>query len=381
MAATERETVETDQFDALLDAVREGPIDFDGLQVRYEDDGYVFEVPDLTRKHLSEGELDQVCAANAEWVTNWHFWETVVGGHGTARRAFLRKLEAAEAHSVPERYDVMHGDGEADSDADTSDDTELVTEWGQVHITVDLGEVGYRRYEVRHADDAGVAREELDVHDEPRAARDLTKYDSKGRYRPLKTAPSLPGGFVFPDLTSSELMTVIDALYPATVANWHREQQGNLDVSHWHETTERQTGIYGIVSELPREAVDWVAESCCDDSQCLKRREWQYDEDDQLDVPGGDGQFPCREPCSLVVAASRKWTKLEEEHEHTYEFDLTPSEKEQVEDIIEAVAEGRVDEIREADVYKGANRYRARYLHAKRFDDHGNLCGVETDEE
>jgi len=39
----------------------------------------------------------------------------------------------------------------------------------------------------------------------------------------------------------------------------------------------------------------------------------------------------------------------------------------------------RIDEIREADVKDGANRYRARFLRAKRFDDDGNLCGVLTD--
>jgi hypothetical protein len=358
-------TVEPDQFDELVTAIREGPVALDGLRVAYEDDGYVFEVPDLTRKHLSEADLERVCAANAEWVTNWHFWHSVVGGAGTPRRAFLRTLEAAAEHGVTDRYDALRSG-------------DLVTEWGEVQITVELGDVGYRRYEVRHAADAGTARAGLDHLDSPREARDLAKYDRKGRYRPLKTAPSLPGGWVLTDLTSRELVETIDDLYPATIANWYREREGTLDVTHWRETAERQTGIYDVVDELTREAADWVAETCCVDSQCLKRREWQYDEDDDIDVPGGDGPFPCREPCSLVIAASRKWTKLEEEDERTYEFELTPSEKEQVEAIIEAVSEGRIDEIREADVYKGANRYRARYLRAKRFDDDGNFCGVET---
>jgi hypothetical protein len=163
------------------------------------------------------------------------------------------------------------------------------------------------------------------------------------------------------------------------VANWHRERTGDLDVTHWRETTERQTGIYGVVEELPREAVEWVAEAACVDSQCLKRREWGYDEEDDLAVDGGDGPFPCREPCSLVVAAARRWTTLEREEERTYELTLTPSEKEQVEAVIDAVADGTTDEIREADVYEGANRYRTRYLRAKRLDDEGNLCGVPTD--
>ncbi|ELK53508.1 hypothetical protein D320_12325, partial [Haloferax sp. BAB-2207] len=76
---------------------------------------------------------------------------------------------------------------------------------------------------------------------------------------------------------------------------------------------------------------------------------------------------------------SRKWTRLEGEETQTYEFELTPSEKQQVEDIIDAVADGRIDDIREADVYEGANRYRARFLRAKLFDDDGNLGGVPTD--
>ena len=127
--------------------------------------------------------------------------------------------------------------------------------------------------------------------------------------------------------------------------------------------------------------VNWVAEACCVDSQCLKRREWQYDEETDLDVDGGDGVFPCREPCSLVIAAARRWTRLEGESEQTYEFELTPSEKEQIEEIVDAVADGRADEIREADTKEPANRYRARFLRAKRFDDEGNLCGVPTNRE
>ena len=114
-----------------------------------------------------------------------------------------------------------------------------------------------------------------------------------------------------------------------------------------------------------------LAAACCVDSQCLKRREWDEDESTELDVPRGEGEFPCREPCSLVVAAARQWAILENEEPRTYELELTPSERGQIESLIEAVADGRIDEIREADVGDGANRYRARYLRAKRFADGG----------
>jgi hypothetical protein len=79
-----------------------------------------------------------------------------------------------------------------------------------------------------------------------------------------------------------------------------------------------------------------------------------------------------------VIAGARTWTRLEGEEPRTYEFELTESEKEQVETIIEAVADGRAAEIREADFSDPANRYRARFLRAKRFED-GDLGGVPTD--
>jgi hypothetical protein len=71
---------------------------------------------------------------------------------------------------------------------------------------------------------------------------------------------------------------------------------------------------------------------------------------------------------------------MEAEQPHTYSFDLTPSEKAQIETIVDAVADGRVDEIRDGDTSDGANRFRARFLRAKLFDDDGNLCGVPTED-
>ncbi|MFC7096592.1 DR2241 family protein [Halobaculum marinum] len=355
------------QFDALVHEAESG-VDFDGLQVaRAADGGYDFRTPDHEATGLSEGEL-HAHADDNPYVTNWYFWEREVQRHDSPRRAFLRRAEAAAEHTVGERYDALR-DG-------------MVTEWGQLRIeaTVDP-DTGDRRYDVRHVDDAEHAVADLTAHDDPLDAREVAKHDDDGMYRPLKSATNAPTGWVFPDLDWRDAVETVELFLPATVANWYREQRGELDVDHWADTMERQTGIYGVVEELPREAVEWVAEAACDDSQCTKRREWQYSADDELAADGGAGVYPCREPCSLVVAAGRKWTKLEEEEPREYTFRMTPSEKEQVEGIIEAVADDRVDEIREADVYEDANRYRTRYLRAKLFDDHGNLGGVPTEQD
>jgi hypothetical protein len=365
-----------DQCDALTEAADGDGISFDGLSVRATgDDEYAFETPSERRQAISASDLCELARDHQSFVTNWHYW-TALAPDDEASFAFLRWLERApsegvneeDALPVPERYAAL-----ADGHSRT---------WGQLRITVSLGsQDGHRRYAVRHVDDGDAPDHELTSYSDPLDARELAKHDERGRYRPLKTAPSLQSGWVFTDLDGDDLLRAVDFLYPATIANWHREQRGNLDVTHWQATAERQTGIYDVVDDLQGEQVKWLAEATCVDSQCLKRREWDETADAELDVPRGDNEFPCREPCSLVIAAARKWTKLEDEDEQTYEFTLTPSEKEQVEAIIDAVADDEVDEIREADVYDGANRYRARFLRAKRFDERGRFCGVESGHE
>lgn len=348
----------------LLDATAEDGVAFDGLETADAADGYVFETPDTTRTGLSESTFRDVAAEHESYVTNWHFW-TQVAPEDPAGRAFLRWLEGADEMSVPDRYDAL-----ADGTART---------WGQLLVTVSLADDGTRRYEVRHEDDADVAGDELTGYDDPLDARVLAKHDDRGRYRPLKTAPTLRTGWRFEELSAAEIVETVEFFYPATVANWHRERDGSLDVTHYRETAARQTGMYDVVDDLDTAAIEWMAEACCVDSQCLKRRMWDEDDATALDVARGDGEFPCREPCSLVIAAARKWTMIEREPTETYEFELTPSEKAQLEALIDAVADDRTDLIREADVADGANRYRARYLRAKRVDEDGNLCGVQTD--
>ncbi|WP_255196635.1 DR2241 family protein [Halorarius litoreus] len=353
------------QLVALREAAASG-VDYDGLVVDYDDDGYRFETPEASHDGLSAAEFDDVANDHPRYVSNWHYWSHI---RSDADRAFLRWVEGAEDRPLVERYEAL--------------ETGVSRSWGEVLVTAERAGDGERRYHLRHEDDADVPLDDLEVHDDPLDARRLVKHDDKGRYRPLKTAPTLPHGWAFTDLDGRECTRAVDLVYPATITNWHLEREGELDVDHWAEAIERQTGIYGVVKTWNRgeshEHVNWVAEACCDDSQCLKRREWQYDDETDLDVDGGDGVFPCREPCSLVIAAARKWTRLEGEEPQTYSFELTPSEKEQLEDIVDAVADDRTDEIREADVNEGANRYRARFLRAKLMDDDGNLCGVPTD--
>ena len=353
--------------EAFAKAASDG-IAFDGIEAAVEGGRYAVETT-AEAETTSIADLDGLAASYPEYISNWYFWHAKAP-QAEPRWAYLRWLENAESTPTPDRYDQLRAG--------------LTTTWGELSITVTLDEDDERVYDLRHVDDTGADADSLDAYDDPLDARSLAKHDDRDRYRPLKTAPTLQSGWVFPELGPTELVQTVDFFYPATISNWHREREDKLDVSHWRDTVDRQTGIYGVVKTWDRgdgyEHVNWVAEACCDDSQCLKRREWQYDDETELDVDGGSGKFPCREPCSLVVAGARKWTKLEGEQSQTYEFELTPSEKEQLEAIIDAVADGEADDIREADIYEGANRYRARFLRAKLFDDEENLGGVETEQ-
>lgn len=367
-------TVSQSQLAALREAADSG-VSFDGLSVTVDGGSYTLSTPEERHTGLDASELDDIAAANSAYVTNWHYWTQT--DRTDSEQAYLRWLEHAGEQAVPKRYDALSAE-EQEQEQEQEQGEGLTRLWGEVHITTTLKE-GQRRYSIRHKDDTGQA--DLVVYDDPLDAREIAKHDDDGRYRPLKTAPSLRTGWAFTGLSGRELLRTIDFLYPATVHNWYLEQEGELDVSHWRETAQRQTGIYDLIEELDGEQLEWLTEACCVDSQCLKRRQWDESDAEPIDTPRGDGVFPCREPCSLVIAAARTWTLLEREQTREYTLELTPSEKEQLETLIEAVAEGRVDEIREADTDDGANRYRARYLRAKRLDENGRLCGVTSDDD
>lgn len=354
-----------EQLETLCAAADDGGLDRDGLAVARDGDGYVFETPGGRREGLDGGELREAATSNPWFVSNWYYWDRI--DRPETETAFLRWLEDADERGVRERYEAL-AEG-------------IAAPWGELSITATLSGDGYRRYDLRHRADAGADLETLDVHAGVRELREVVTYDDRGRYRPLKTAPTLQSGWVVPDLDGRELCRAVGIVYPATIENWHLEREGELDVTHYREAAARQTGIYDVVEELPSEALSWAVEACCVDSECLKRRRWDEAETTPIDVPRGDGAFPCRAPCSLFLEAAREWTGLEDEPDRTYTFELTPSEKRQLESVLEAVAEDRIDEIREADFDEGANRYRVRYLRAKRLAPDGRLPEAGADQE
>lgn len=331
-------------IDALVDTAADG-VSFDGLDAAETADGYRMAVLDETHTGLDEPAFRAIARANDAHVLEWYLWHQRMP-QAPASWDFCRWIEGAENRSVTDRLDALrHG---------------VTEKWGQLHITVRADDSHRRRYVVRHTDDATVSRARLSVYREPTAVRDHTRLDDDGAYRPLSTAPTLPTGWVAVELDPAALIETVDEVYPATVANWHLDRADRLDITHWRETADRQTGIYAVVDELDGDRVSWLAEACCADTECLKRREWDETADERLNVARGAGEFPCREPCSLVVAAAREIALAERE---SADGGLSDPERAQIDRIVTAAAEG--ESIRIGDVGDGANRLRVRYLRAK----------------
>jgi sirohydrochlorin cobaltochelatase len=214
--------------------------------------------------------------------------------------------------------------------------------WGQLSLTVrDDG------YDVRHEDDLGKHTDELDAYDDPKDARFLAKFDDEGEYRPMRGETTLPTGWVFQSLDADGLVEVVRRIYPTSIENAYLESRGELDVTNWEETAGRQTGMYADVDELTGDALRRATDAFCA-SRCAKRREWEESEDRTVDSES-EGDFPCREACSLFISGAREFVKQESEQDEDAKIDVSAE-----------------DAPRRGELSNPANEYRVRYTSARR---------------
>ena len=234
---------------------------------------------------------------------------------------------------------------------------------GRVFAQAHLRRVRSGGYEVRHVEDAGRPAGELEVHEEPRRAREISKLTEEGEYRPLKSSPNLRRGWLLWLADERELSTAMGYLYPSAVVHWYLERHGELPITHYRENAARQTGIYERIQNLTDEGVQRAAAACCDDSVCLKRTLWDVDESQPLRMRRGEGEIPCPEPCSVFVSFARRVRVFEREEERDLEdpSELTASEREDLAALVEAAASGAVEFAREAEFEEPLNERRMRY--------------------
>lgn len=213
---------------------------------------------------------------------------------------------------------------------------------------------------MRHVDD--VERLDLEILEDPRSAREVSKLDENGEYRPLKSSPNLRRGWELRLADDRDLLTAMNYLYPAAVVHWHLHREGELEVTDYRQNAARQSGIYKRVQRLSDAGVQNAASACCGDAVCLKKTLWNVDEKTPLEMERGGGEIPCPEPCSVFVSFARRVRLFEREDKRDLDaIGLSPTEKEDLSALIEAAATGEVNMAREAEFEKPLNERRMRY--------------------
>lgn len=174
-------------------------------------------------------------------------------------------------------------------------------------------------FNLRHADDAG--RADLTRYGSPSDARELARYDAEGKFRPLKTAPNLRGGWLLEAGSLEGMELALEFFYPAALGLWLSALRGSLAPTSLRKTLDRQTGMYRIAQLLrDDQASELVARCCSSDGGCLRTILWDLSPgvplrslpDSKLTLEGlPSDRIPllCRELCNLVVAAARPIAK------------------------------------------------------------------------
>jgi 4Fe-4S iron-sulfur cluster binding domain/DR2241 stabilising domain len=213
-------------------------------------------------------------------------------------------------------------------------------------------------YSLRHADDADAANLELD--EDPRAAREIAKLTEAGEYRPLKSSPNLRRGWEIRVPDAAGLAVAMNYLYPSGIVHWYLYREGRLEVTNYRQNAARQSGIYKRTRHLSDAGVQDAARACCEDAVCLKKVLWDVDEKTPLAMERGGHEIPCPEPCSVFISFARRVRLFERERDLDAEG-LSPSEREDLATLLEAATKGEVSFAREAEFEEPLNERRMRY--------------------
>jgi sirohydrochlorin cobaltochelatase len=174
---------------------------------------------------------------------------------------------------------------------------------------------------LRHREDRG--RTDLTVSERADDAAELARFDDAGKYRPLKTAPTLRHGWELRLANLARLRLALDLFYPGRLAALLAFEKNELITTPLRATLERQTGMYRIAAQIGEEQADELVGSFCrSDGGCLRTILWRRDAagtvpstrlpsakfDPRHDQAGGAQPVVpllCQEPCNLLVAEAR----------------------------------------------------------------------------
>lgn len=187
----------------------------------------------------------------------------------------------------------------------------------QFRSTFRIGQVDVQKagagFELRHVDDAEIPDEQLLADANPLAAREISKYNSAGDFRPLKASPDLKRGWLLRLTSEDDVRRALDEFYPGALGA--SEHVGRLRIHSFRYTLDRQTGMYRHARAISDEGARALIRKQCGEG-CLRRVLWSLSDDadaglGQPAAAGGEIPIPCPEACNLLVAEARKVSKVE----------------------------------------------------------------------
>lgn len=175
--------------------------------------------------------------------------------------------------------------------------------WDEVMIAQVLVTRTAGGFELRHtADKSGHVRNLREIR--PIDARKIANFTKEGRYRPLKSAPDLPRGWLLRANSPEELEESLNHFYPNALADRYALNQTPQPITGYREFTARQTGMYRITTFLSDTEVSDVIAGVCT-AGCLKQRLWTVGKV-PTDEPHVKSAIPCLEPCAILLESARK---------------------------------------------------------------------------
>ena len=175
--------------------------------------------------------------------------------------------------------------------------------WDEVTVAQVLVKRTAGGFELRHVEDAAEEVGKLKAM-RPIDARKVANFNAAGEYRPLKSTPDLPRGWMIRANSPQELEEALNHFYPNALADRFALNQKPAAITGYRDFTARQTGMYRITTFLSDADLERVIGGVCS-TKCLKQRLWTSGAI-PTDPPEKKSAIPCLEPCAILLEAARK---------------------------------------------------------------------------
>jgi sirohydrochlorin cobaltochelatase len=141
--------------------------------------------------------------------------------------------------------------------------------------------------------------------------REIAKFDANKEYRPLKTAPTLKGGWKTSTDSAAEFLKRLDCIYPGVFATWIAYHRGTHHPTPLRDTLDRQTGMYRFAGSITDQMANQIMRDTCS-AGCLRKIAWPISNEAPVSrLKPGMKSIPviCTEACTFAVSEARKLVK------------------------------------------------------------------------